>query len=74
MVGLIIAGLFAAAMGALSSALNATAAIIVTDFSSFFSPATDDAQRTRQARWTTLLAGGLATVMAALIASLRVAP
>lgn len=72
MVGLIIAGLFAAAMGALSSALNATAAIIVTDFSSFFSAATDDAQRTRQARWTTLLAGGLATVMAALIASLRV--
>lgn len=72
MVGLIIAGLFAAAMGALSSALNATAAIIVTDFASWFSPATDDRQRLRQARLTTLVAGLAATAMAALIASLHV--
>ena len=37
-VGLIVAGIFAAAMGALSSAINATAAIVVSDFQALLRP------------------------------------
>lgn len=68
-VGLIIAGVFAAAMGAVSSALNATAAIVVTDFA----PAgLDERRRLRWAQLTTLGAGLLGTGMAAYLARLGV--
>ena len=66
LVGVIIAGLCAAAMGALSSALNATAAIIVTDF--YVPRTTDKDFRIRLARWSTLVGGMLATGMAAFLA------
>lgn len=67
-VGLIIAGLFAAGMGALSSAMNATAAIVVSDFQGTLRPAATEAQRLRLARVATLLAGAIATAMAVWLA------
>lgn len=69
-IGLVIAALFAAAMGALSSALNSSAAMIATDL--IDSRQWSDARRTRLARWTTVGLGVLGTAMAALIASLQV--
>ena len=71
-VGLIVAALFAAAMGALSSALNATAAIIVTDVQGMFRPNATEDNRVKLARRTTLVAGVIATGMAAYIASMGV--
>ncbi len=63
-VGLMVAGLFAAGMGALSSAMNATAAIVVTDFQGTLWPAATERQRVRLARGATLAAGTIATAMA----------
>ena len=71
-VGLVIAALFAAAMGALSSALNSSAAMIATDFIETKDRPRTDQQRTRTARLTTVIAGALGTAMAAFIASLHV--
>lgn len=67
-VGLIVAALFAAAMGALSSALNSTAAIVVTDMQGVFRRNATEPQRVKLARRTTLVAGIIATGMAAYIA------
>lgn len=68
LVGLIIAGLCAAAMGALSSALNATAAIVVTDFYRGKDGNPSQQSRIRLARLSTLAGGLLATAMAAFLA------
>ena len=67
-VGLIVASLFAAGMGALSSAMNATAAIVVSDFQGTLKPDATERQRLRLARGATLMAGGLATAMAVWLA------
>ena len=67
-VGLIIAGLFAAGMGALSSAMNATAAIVVSDFQGTLRPEATEQQRLRLGRISTLAAGLIATAMAAWLA------
>lgn len=67
-VGLIVAGLFAAAMGALSSIINSTAAIVVSDFQGTFRPQATEAERLRLARRATVLCGVLATLMAAFLA------
>ncbi|MSU24067.1 MAG: hypothetical protein EXS32_09640 [Opitutus sp.] len=67
-VGLIIAGLFAAGMGALSSAMNATAGIVVSDFQGTLRPGATEQQRLRLARVSTLAAGAIATGMAAWLA------
>jgi Na+/proline symporter len=67
-VGLIVAGLFAAGMGALSSAMNATAAIVVSDFQGTLRPGVTDRQRVLLARLATLAAGGIATAMAVWLA------
>lgn len=71
-VGVIIAGLLAAAMGALSSALNSTAAIVVSDFQGTLRPDATEAQRLRLARRATLVSGVIATAMAAYLATLNV--
>lgn len=63
-VGLIIAGLFAAAMGAMSSALNATAAIMVSDFQGALQPDASAAAQVRLARLATLVCGAIATGVA----------
>lgn len=67
-VGLIVASLFAAAMGALSSAMNSTAAIVVTDFQETLRPGATEKQRLRLARGATLAAGGIATLVAVWLA------
>ncbi len=67
-VGLIVAGLFAVSMGALSSAMNSTAAILVTDFHEVLRPAAPAARRMRFARRSTLACGMIATLMASFLA------
>ena len=67
-VGFIVAGLFASAMGALSSSINATAAIIVSDFQGVISPRANEASQLRLARWATLACGVISTGMAAYLA------
>ena len=68
-VGLIVAGLFAAAMGALSSILNSTAAVVVSDFLPALRPGADEALRMRVARHTTLVCGLLGIAMASWLAA-----
>lgn len=72
-VGLIVAGLFAAAMGALSSALNSSATIVVSDFCGTLRPDLSVATRTRLAWWVTLGCGLIATAMAVYLAWRNVA-
>jgi hypothetical protein len=67
-VGLIVAGLFAAAMGALSSTINATAAIIVSDFQGTLLPRATGEQQVRLARRATVVCGVIATGMAMFLA------
>lgn len=67
-VGLIVAGLFAAAMGALSSIINSTAAIVVSDFMVPIRPNISEATRVRAARLTTMACGVLAMAMAMYLA------
>ncbi len=71
-VGLVIAGLFAAAMGTLGSAMNSTAAIVVRDLYMPFGRSLKDDEYVRIARYATIFAGAAATAMAAYIASLNV--
>lgn len=72
LVGLIIAGLFAASMSTLSSAVNSTSAIVVRDFYEILRPLSNEAEKVRVARTATLIAGLVATLMAAYLASLDV--
>jgi Na+/proline symporter len=67
-VGLIVAGLFAAAMGALSSLLNSSATIVVSDFFGTLRPELPVEMRTRLAWWVTLACGAIATGMAVYLA------
>jgi Na+/proline symporter len=67
-VGVIVAGLFAAAMGALSSMLNSSATIVVSDFYGTLRPDLPPAERTRLAWWVTLICGVIATGMAIFLA------
>jgi SSS family transporter len=71
-VGLIVAGLFAASMGALSSILNATASVVVSDFQGIIRPRATEKQRLGLARGTTLVCGLLATAFAMYLAWLSV--
>jgi solute:Na+ symporter, SSS family len=68
-VGVIVAGLFAAAMGALSSILNSTAAVVVSDFQATFRPQATEAERMRLAKLTTLFCGALGIGMASWLAA-----
>jgi solute:Na+ symporter, SSS family len=71
--GIVIAGLFAAAMSSLDSSMNSIATSIVTDFYKRMRPDTSDRSRLRWARWLTLILGATGTGMAMLIASYEVA-
>lgn len=59
--GLVIAGLFAAAMSSLDSSMNSVATVLVTDFYRRFRPAAADRGALRLARALTLLLGVLGT-------------
>lgn len=70
-VGLIIAGLFAASMGTLSSTMNSTAAVVVSDFYLPARPHSSEAQRIRLSKLATVGAGVLAAAFAWYLAGLN---
>jgi SSS family solute:Na+ symporter len=70
-VGLMIAGIFAAAMGTLSSSLNGVAAIAVSDFLGVLRPRISENQAVTVGKWVTLVSGLFATGMAMWVASLE---
>jgi len=61
--GLLIAGVFAAAMSSLDSSLNSVATAIVTDFYRPFAPASPDPVRLKLARVLTIVLGTVATAV-----------
>jgi Na+/proline symporter len=70
--GLVIAGLFAAAMSTLDSSLNSVATVITTDFFKRFLPRVSDRYWLRLARWLTLLLGIIGTGAALFMATIDV--
>ncbi|WP_082235348.1 sodium:solute symporter [Halobacillus massiliensis] len=69
--GLIIAGVFAAAMSSLDSGLNALSAVTIRDFySKFFKKNASEEHYLKASRWATLLWGAYATVFAFFVANL----
>lgn len=71
-VGLVIAGLLASAMGSLSSDINSSATVISTDLLPLVRPQPSERLRLRVARAATVAAGAAAAAMAAYLASLNV--
>lgn len=71
-VGLIIAGIFAAAMSTVSGSVNAIAAIVVRDFLMPFRPDSTEATRMKLARATTVVVGGSATAIATVMAGMNI--
>ena len=69
-IGLIIAGIFAAAMSTLSSSLNSVAAIAASDFLGVLRPELEASRGVSLGRWVTLASGLFATLMAMWVASL----
>jgi SSS family transporter len=67
--GLVIAGIFAAAMSSLDSGMNSVATACVTDFYRRFHPEASDHYCLNLARWLTLLLGVLGTGTAMLMAT-----
>ncbi len=70
--GLVIAGLFAAAMSTLDSGMNTVSTIIVTDWYGVFGKKADERTRLRAARIVTLAAGMLGTGMALYFGALNI--
>ncbi len=70
--GLVVAGLFAAAMSTLDSGMNTVATIAVTDWYGVSGHPADERTKLRMARIVTLAAGMLATGMALYMAALDV--
>jgi SSS family transporter len=69
--GLLIAGVFAAAMSSLDSSINSMATVVVNDYYRRIRPAITDAHSLRVARGLTLLFGALGTGLALLLAQLN---
>jgi len=70
--GLVIAGLFAAAMSTLDSSMNSVATVMVTDFYRRFNPGTRDNTCLKMARWLTVLLGMVAAGTALLMATYEI--
>lgn len=70
--GLVIAGLFAAAMSTLDSSLNSVSTAIVTDFYHRLTPSAKDKTCLRMARVLTLVLGAVAAATACLMATYRI--
>lgn len=70
--GLVIAGLFAAAMSSLDSSLNSLATIVVTDYYRRFKTNADDFFCLKLSRWLTALFGVFATVTAIFMATYEI--
>lgn len=71
--GLLIAGIFAAAMSSLDSSLNSTAAALVCDFYKRFKPRSTASTRLGLAKWLTVGLGFLATAIGLLMATIEIA-
>lgn len=67
--GLLVAGIFSAAMSSLDSSMNSVATAIVTDFYRRFVPETTERGRLRLARWLTVLLGFVATAAGLILAT-----
>ncbi|MFW6065259.1 MAG: sodium:solute symporter, partial [Planctomycetota bacterium] len=67
--GLVIAGLFAAAMSTLDSGMNSVATVLTRDFYAAFRKETTEDERLKVARWITLFAGSIGTLLALYMAS-----
>src|SRR5690606_20493328 len=70
--GILIAGLFSAAMSTLSSSMNSAATAFTTDFYQRFSH-TGDARSLRIAKWSTLVIGLLGTLLAIWMSTSQIA-
>jgi solute:Na+ symporter, SSS family len=70
--GLVLAGVFAAAMSTLSSSINSIATAIVTDFYVRLRPAPSETSSLKLARWLTLLFGFIGTTVAMLMAGFEI--
>lgn len=70
--GLVVAGIFAAAMSSLDSSMHAVSTVITTDVVQRFHPAGSDAGRLRIARGLVVLLGLIGTAMALWMATVRV--
>jgi len=70
-VGLVIAGLFAASMSTIDSSLNSISSVVVTDFYRRFRSTVNERTGLVVARWTTVLFGGVAAGTAMWMASYR---
>jgi len=66
--GLVIAGVFAASMSSLDSSMHSVATALTTDFYRRLNPQVDDRRCMRLARVLTVVAGGLGTLVALLLA------
>jgi solute:Na+ symporter, SSS family len=67
--GLVVSGVFAAAMSTLSSSINSITTAVVTDFSVRLHLTTTEANHMRLARWLTVVVGTAGTASALLLAS-----
>ncbi len=70
--GLVIAGVFAAAMSTLDSSMNSISTAVVTDFYRRFKPQAEDRFCLNLARWLTGILGALGTGTALFLASLDI--
>ncbi len=70
--GLVVAGIFAAAMSTLSSSMNSIATAIVTDFYARFTASATDEKKMRLARRLTFLLGVVGTSAALLMATFEI--
>jgi len=67
--GLLIAGIFAAAMSSLDSSMNSVSAAIVTDFYRRFKLKVDERACLRLAKWVTVITGMVGVLIALIMAS-----
>lgn len=70
--GLLIAGVFAAAMSTLSSGLNSVGSAIVSDFYARLVPGTTATTRLRLGRWLTVLFGAICTLAGIMLATVDI--
>jgi SSS family transporter len=70
--GLIIAGLFAAAMGSLSGTINSVATLLSVDFYEKFSKSPTQAKTVRFAEWMTVVVGVAGVALALVLSTLNI--
>lgn len=66
--GILIAGIFAAAMSSLDSSMNSVASVITTDFYQRFTPQASEHNSLKVAKWTTGIIGASGTAFALVMA------